>query len=101
MRGAVRDEGILGRIALRITTGLRASRSGTGAAPPVVAELAKRAGAFTVGVATQPFDLEGATHMRQAERGIAEMRKYADSIIVVPNERLLAILGGSVALENA
>ncbi|HTI64088.1 MAG TPA: cell division protein FtsZ, partial [Gemmatimonadaceae bacterium] len=63
--------------------------TGTGAAP-VIAELAKEAGALTVGIVTKPFLFEGRKRMRQAEQGIADMRKNVDTMIVVPNERLLA-----------
>src|SRR6266513_3936599 len=62
--------------------------TGTGAAP-VLCELAREAGALTVGIVTKPFLFEGRKRMRQAELGIAEMRKNVDTMSVVPNERLL------------
>ena len=63
--------------------------TGTGAAP-VIAELAREGGALTVGIVTKPFLFEGRKRMRQAEQGITDMRKNVDTMIVVPNERLLA-----------
>jgi cell division protein FtsZ len=65
--------------------------TGTGAAP-VVAEIAKDLGALTVGIVTRPFPFEGQTRMRNAEKGIAEMRKCIDTLIVIPNERVFAII---------
>ena len=63
---------------------------------PVVCELARQAGALTVGIVTKPFLFEGRKRMRQAELGIAEMRKNVDTMIVVPNERLLAVVGKGI-----
>jgi cell division protein FtsZ len=74
--------------------------TGTGAAP-VVAELAKEAGALTVGIVTRPFLFEGKKRMKQAELGIAEMRKYVDTMIIVPNERLLAVVGKGIPFQDA
>ena len=74
--------------------------TGTGAAP-VVAQVAKEAGALTVGIVTRPFLFEGRKRMRQAELGIAEMRKYVDTMIVVPNERLLAVVGKGIPFQDA
>ncbi|HJU72854.1 MAG TPA: cell division protein FtsZ [Gemmatimonadaceae bacterium] len=74
--------------------------TGTGAAP-VVAELAKEAGALTVGIVTRPFLFEGRKRMRQAEMGINEMRKHVDTMIVVPNERLLAVVGKGIPFQDA
>jgi cell division protein FtsZ len=66
--------------------------TGTGAAP-IIAGMACDAGALTVGIVTRPFLFEGKKRMRQAEMGIAEMRKFVDTMVVVPNERLLAVVG--------
>jgi cell division protein FtsZ len=66
--------------------------TGTGAAP-IIAGMARDAGALTVGIVTRPFLFEGKKRMRQAEMGIAEMRKFVDTMVVVPNERLLAVVG--------
>jgi cell division protein FtsZ len=73
---------------------------GTGAAP-VLCELARAAGALTVGIVTKPFLFEGRKRMRQAELGIAEMRKNVDTMIVVPNERLLAVVGKGIPFQDA
>src|SRR5213075_284835 len=74
--------------------------TGTGAAP-VIAELAKESGSLTVGIVTRPFLFEGRKRMRQAEQGIAEMRKHVDTMIVVPNERLLAVVGKGIPFQDA
>ena len=74
--------------------------TGTGAAP-VVAELAREAGALTVGIVTRPFLFEGRKRMKQAEAGIQEMRKNVDTMIVVPNERLLAVVGKGIPFQDA
>src|SRR5690242_19019869 len=74
--------------------------TGTGAAP-VVAELAKEQGALTVGIVTRPFLFEGRKRMRQAEQGINDMRKNVDTMIVVPNERLLAVVGKGIPFQDA
>src|SRR5437588_4547490 len=74
--------------------------TGTGAAP-VIAELAREAGALTVGIVTKPFLFEGRKRMRQAEQGIADMRKNVDTMIVVPNERLLAVVGKGIPFQDA
>src|SRR5215813_2191511 len=74
--------------------------TGTGAGP-VIAELAREAGALTVGIVTKPFLFEGRKRMRQAEQGIADMRKNVDTMIVVPNERLLAVVGKGIPFQDA
>ncbi|MDR1857272.1 MAG: cell division protein FtsZ [Desulfovibrio sp.] len=63
--------------------------TGTGAAP-IVAKLAREQGALTIGVVTKPFDFEGPKRRDQAEGGIAELAKYVDSLIVIPNQRLFS-----------
>jgi len=70
-----------------ITAGMGGG-TGTGAAP-VIANLAREAGALAVGVVTKPFSFEGMTRMHKAEEGIAELKKNVDALIVIPNERLL------------
>ena len=60
-----------------------------------------KAGSLTVGIVTRPFLFEGRKRMRQAELGIAEMRKYVDTMIVVPNERLLAVVGKGIPFQDA
>lgn len=74
--------------------------TGTGAAP-VIAELGKEAGALTVGIVTKPFLFEGRKRMRQAEQGIMDLRKHVDTMIVVPNERLLAVVGKGIPFQEA
>ncbi len=74
--------------------------TGTGAAP-VVAQLAREAGALTVGIVTKPFLFEGRKRMRQAEMGINDMRTHVDTMIVVPNERLLAVVGKGIPFQDA
>jgi cell division protein FtsZ len=74
--------------------------TGTGAAP-IIAQLSRDVGALTVGIVTKPFLFEGRKRMRQAEIGIAEMRKHVDTMIVVPNERLLAVVGKNVPFQEA
>ena len=65
--------------------------TGTGAAP-VIAQIAKEQGALTVGVVTKPFAFEGLQRTRRADEGIEELRKQVDSVIVIPNERLLEVV---------
>jgi cell division protein FtsZ len=74
--------------------------TGTGAAP-IIAQMAREAGALTVGIVTKPFLFEGRKRMRQAEMGISEMRKNVDTMIVVPNERLLAVVGKGIPFQDA
>jgi len=74
--------------------------TGTGAAP-IIAGMARDVGALTVGIVTKPFLFEGRKRMRQAEMGIAEMRKHVDTMIVVPNERLLAVAGKGMPFQDA
>ena len=74
--------------------------SGTGGAP-VVAEVARELGALTVGVVTKPFKFEGARRMRQADEGIARLTEVADTLIVVPNERLRSANTGPMTMDVA
>ncbi|GBD23633.1 Cell division protein FtsZ [bacterium HR29] len=74
--------------------------TGTGAAP-VVAEIAKDCGALTIGVVTKPFPWEGARRMKQAEEGIARLRDKVDTLIVIPNGRLLEICPPDATVEQA
>ncbi len=82
-----------------ITAGMGGG-TGTGAAP-VVARLAKQVGALTVAVVTKPFQFEGRRRMRQAEEGMAELRAEVDTLIVIPNERLLAVVERGTSLTDA
>ena len=74
--------------------------TGTGAAP-IIANMAREMGILTIGVVTKPFLFEGKKRMRQAEMGITEMRKHVDTMIVVPNERLMAVVGKGVTFQDA
>lgn len=74
--------------------------TGTGAAP-VVAEVAKELGALTVAVVTKPFGFEGKRRMSIAEEGLNELQEHVDSLITIPNEKLLPVLGSDVSLLNA
>ncbi len=65
--------------------------TGTGAAP-VIAEIAKDLGALTVGIVTKPFSFEGATRLTNADKGIEEMRKCIDTLIVIPNDRVFSLI---------
>ncbi len=74
--------------------------TGTGAAP-IVANVAREGGALTVGVVTKPFPFEGKRRMIQAESGIEELRQAVDTLIVIPNERLLEIAAPNTSLKEA
>jgi cell division protein FtsZ len=74
--------------------------TGTGAAP-IISQIARDLGALTIGIVTKPFLFEGRKRMRQAEMGIAEMRKHVDTMVVVPNERLLAVVGKGIPFQDA
>ncbi len=74
--------------------------TGTGGAP-VVADAAKQSGALTVGVVTKPFLFEGNRRRKQAEAGIAELRAAVDTLIVIPNQRLISVAGESMAMADA
>lgn len=74
--------------------------TGTGAAP-IVAEVAKELGILTVAVVTKPFPFEGRRRMQAAEQGIDMLREHVDSLITIPNEKLLAVLGGKTTLLDA
>ncbi len=74
--------------------------TGTGAAP-VIAQMARDIGALTVGIVTKPFLFEGQRRMKEAEKGIMEMRRGVDTMIVVPNERLMAVVGKGFKFEDA
>lgn len=74
--------------------------TGTGAAP-VIAEIAKEFGILTVAVVTKPFGFEGKKRMAFAEAGILELSKYVDSLIIIPNDKLLKVLGKKISLLDA
>ena len=82
-----------------ITAGMGGG-TGTGAAP-VIAKASKEMGILTVGIVTKPFSFEGKRRYVQAEAGIAELSKYVDSLIVIPNERLKQVEDTHITLANA
>ncbi|HPE80310.1 MAG: cell division protein FtsZ [Sedimenticolaceae bacterium] len=82
-----------------ITAGMGGG-TGTGAAP-VVAEVAKELGILTVAVVTKPFSFEGGKRLRIAEEGIARLSEHVDSLITIPNEKLLSVLGKTTSLLDA
>ncbi len=84
---------------LFITAGMGGG-TGTGAAP-VVAQIAKELGILTVAVVTRPFEMEGGKRSLVADHGIAELGKYCDSLITIPNQKLLTVLGASTTLLDA
>ncbi|EGW22693.1 cell division protein FtsZ [Methylobacter tundripaludum SV96] len=74
--------------------------TGTGAIP-VIAEIARGMGILTVAVVTKPFSFEGKKKLATAEQGIAELERFVDSLIIIPNQKLLPVLGNDVSLVNA
>ncbi len=74
--------------------------TGTGAAP-IVAQVAKECGALTIGVVTRPFTFEGARRMQAAESGIGNLKEHADTLIAIPNDRLLQIADKRYSLQDA
>lgn len=82
-----------------ITAGMGGG-TGTGAAP-IVAQVAKELGVLTVAVVTKPFPFEGKKRMAVAEQGINELKEHVDSLITIPNEKLLSVLGKDISLLDA
>jgi cell division protein FtsZ len=74
--------------------------TGTGAAP-VVASVAKNEGILTIGVVTKPFFFEGASRMKLAEKGLEELEKEVDALIVIPNDRLLSVIDKNTTVKQA
>ena len=93
------QEIIEGSDMLFITAGMGGG-TGTGAAP-VVAQVAKELGILTVAVVTKPFPFEGSKRMHVANNGIKELGQYVDSLITIPNEKLLSVLGKQISLLDA
>jgi cell division protein FtsZ len=103
-RAALEDEEVIGEYLsgsdmIFITAGMGGG-TGTGGAP-VVARLAREAGALTVGVVTKPFIFEGKKRMRQAEEGIENLKAMVDTLIVIPNQRLLSIAAKTTTMLEA
>ncbi len=82
-----------------ITSGMGGG-TGTGAAP-IVAQVAKEMGILTVAVVTRPFAFEGKKRAAVADQGISELSQFVDSLITIPNEKLMSVLGREVSLLNA
>jgi len=93
------QEVIAGSDMLFITAGMGGG-TGTGGAP-VVAQVAKELGILTVAVVTKPFPFEGGKRLAVADRGLSELSQYVDSLITIPNEKLLKVLGKEVSLLSA
>lgn len=74
--------------------------TGTGAAP-VIAQIAREVGALTIGVVTRPFSFEGARRAKAAEEGIGQLKEQADTLIVIPNDRLLQIVDKRSSIQDA
>jgi cell division protein FtsZ len=92
-------EAIRGCEMVFVTAGMGGG-TGTGASP-IVAEVAKEAGALTIGVVTKPFGFEGAKRRQQAEEGIQRLQDKVDTLIVIPNDRLLSICDEKATVEDA
>lgn len=90
---------LLGADMVFVTAGMGGG-TGTGGAP-VIAEIAKEVGALTVGVVTKPFSFEGRKRSSQAERGIAELKSKVDSLITIPNDRLLQVVDKHTSINDA
>ena len=93
------DAAIDGADMLFITAGMGGG-TGTGAAP-VIAELAREKGILTVAVVTRPFPFEGKKRQLIAGRGVEELKTYVDSLIVIPNEKILVVMGQSAPMQEA
>ncbi|MGO9458248.1 MAG: cell division protein FtsZ [Acidimicrobiales bacterium] len=97
-RGEI-EEALAGADMVFITAG-KGGGTGTGAAP-VVAEVAKGLGALTIGVVTRPFTFEGRRRAMQAEKGIQNLKEKVDTLIVIPNDRLLTVSNDKTSMVNA
>ena len=93
------QEALQGADMVFITAGMGGG-TGTGAAP-VVAEIAKELGILTVAVVTKPFSFEGKVRMQIADQGVQDLAKIVDSLITIPNNKLLSVLGKNITLLNA
>ena len=93
------QEALKGSDMIFVTCGLGGG-TGTGAAP-VVARTARESGALTVAVVTKPFSFEGQQRMRIAEMGLEELKKEVDALVVIPNDRLLAVVQRETSIKSA
>ncbi|MBF0096550.1 MAG: cell division protein FtsZ [Magnetococcales bacterium] len=92
-------ESLAGADMVFITAGMGGG-TGTGAAP-IIARIAKELGILTVAVVTKPFNFEGKRRYRFAEEGLDELRKYADTLITIPNQKLLGVVGKNTTILEA
>ncbi|MBI5067701.1 MAG: cell division protein FtsZ [Deltaproteobacteria bacterium] len=92
-------EALAGADMVFVTAGMGGG-TGTGAAP-IIADIAKQQGALTVGVVTKPFLFEGNKRRKQAEAGLQELKGAVDTLIVIPNQRLLSVAGENMSLADA
>ena len=101
---AIEDEeelrAVLGDADMIFITAGMGGGTGTGAAP-IIAKVARDIGALTVGVVTKPFLFEGKKRQKQAEVGLEELRKYVDTLITIPNERIRSIIGRETSFVDA
>lgn len=93
-------EAAIGKADLVFITAGMGGGTGTGAAP-IVAKVAKESGAVVVGIVTKPFGFEGKRRMQQALQGIEEMRPFVDTLIIVPNDKLLDVIGTNTTYLEA
>ncbi len=93
------EEALKGADMVFVTCGMGGG-TGTGASP-VIAEIAQNLGALTVGIVTKPFRFEGKRRLEQALKGVEELKKHVDTLIVIPNDRLRDIINKSTPLEDA
>src|SRR5258708_7396283 len=98
MNGYTGPEGAARIVVLGVAGG--GGGTGTGAAP-VIAQISKELGALTVGVVTKPFNFEGRQRAKNAEAGIAQLRERVDTLITIPNDRLLEVIDRKTTLEQA
>ncbi|WP_130472649.1 cell division protein FtsZ, partial [Candidatus Magnetaquicoccus inordinatus] len=92
-------DSLIGADMVFITAGMGGG-TGTGAAP-IIARIAKELGILTVAVVTKPFNFEGKRRYRFAEEGLEELRKYADTLITIPNQKLLGVVGKNTTILEA
>lgn len=92
-------EALKGADMVFVTAGLGGG-TGTGAAP-IIAQIAKEIGALTIGVVTRPFTFEGSKRLQSAEQGIARMKEHADTLIAIPNDRLLQIVDRKTSMQDS
>ncbi len=93
------QEALKGSDMVFVTCGMGGG-TGTGAAP-VIAHIARELGALTVGVVTKPFSFEGQQRNRLAEQGVSELKKAVDALVMIPNDKILAIVSRETGIKNA